>query len=244
MTAKSPEPPVENAHVGKKLILLILVIVMICVSIFVIQSFLTQESQFVDNVVGDIQQEMDDNHIELSSGGGRRTVVDFKEPIILTHGNDSRLIVYTARLSENVTLADEGWGGIKCLSTYQDAVYYGLAEYTVDLSQLSEEDFIVNNELKILTVRIPYAVLSPITILDDETQFYDPQKGWAAPKDIELTPEEYTIVMMEIKEKMKAQLIDEDMIATANEEAKIVVAELLTATVQAVDPEFTVVIVQ
>lgn len=89
-----------------------------------------------------------------------------------------------------------------------------------------------------------YAVLSPINIMDDKTQFYDPQKGWAAPKNVELTPEEYSKVMIEVKEKMKAQLIDKDIIAKANEEAKVNVAELLTATVQAVDPEFTVVVVQ
>ena len=49
--------------------------------------------------------------------------------------------------------------------------------------------------------------------------------------------------MIEVKEKMKAQLIDKDIIAKANEEAKTTVAELLSATVQSVDPEFTVVVV-
>ena len=113
----------------------------------------------------------------------------------------------------------------------------------MDLSQFSEEDFIVNNEQKLLTVRIPYAVLSPINILDDKTQFKDTEKGWLGPKDVALTPEQHTQIMIEIKEKMKAQLIDENIMSKANEEAKTVVADLLTATIQAVDPEFTVVVV-
>ena len=187
---------------------------------------------------------MDENQIVLSQKGGRRTVAEFQEPILLNHGKESRLIVYTAELSETVSLADEGWGGFQWISTYKEAKYHGLAEYTVDLSKLSEGDFIVNNEMKILTVRIPYAVLSPINILDDKTQFYDTQRGWLAPKNVELTPEEHAEVMMEVKEKMKAQLIDEDILAKANEAAKKVVEELLAATVQAVDPEFTVVVVQ
>ena len=58
-----------------------------------------------------------------------------------------------------------------------------------------------------------------------------------------MTPEDHSKLMVEVKEKMKAQLIDENIIAKANEEAKNVVAELLTATVQTVDPEFTVVVV-
>ena len=244
MTTTTTEKPAAKVHTLKKLITLVLMFVLIFVCILIIRSFPARESQYVDRVAGEIRQEMEENQIVLSQKGGRRTAAEFQEPIVLTHGKESRLIVYSAELSETVSLSNEGWGGFKWNSTYQEAKYYCLAEYTVDLSQLSETDFIVNNELKILTVRIPYAVLSPINVLDDKTQFKDPQKGWLAPKDVELTPEDHTRLMLEVKEKMKAQLIDKNIIAAANEEAKTVVAELLAATVQSVDPEFSVVIVQ
>ena len=243
MTTTTIEKPTLKIHPLKKFLVLILVFTVIIVSIVVIRSFPDKESEFVDTVAGEIEQEMAENHIVLSRKGGRRTVADFKDPIILAHGKDARLIVYTAELSEIVSMADEGWGGFKWNSTYQEAKYFGQAEYTVDLSQLSEEDFIVNNEQKILTVRIPYAVLSPINILNDKTQFKDTEKGWLGPKEVKMTSEELNKIMLEIEEKMKAQLIDENIMAKANEEAKVVVAELLTATIQAVDPEFTVVVV-
>ena len=243
MTTTTIEKPVSKVHALKKLLVLILVCAVIIVSIIVIRSFPEKESEFVDSVAGEIAQEMAENQIVLSKKGGRRTVADFKDPIIIAHGKDARLIVYTAELSEVVSMADEGWGGFKWNSTYQEAKYFGQAEYTVDLSQLSEEDFIVNNEQKILTVRIPYAVLSPINILNDKTQFKDTEKGWLGPKEVKMTSEELNKIMLEVEEKMKAQLIDENIMAKANEEAKIVVAELLTATIQAVDPEFTVVVV-
>ena len=243
MTTTTIEKPASKVHPLKKLLVLILVFAVIIVSIVVIRSFPDKESEFVDTVAGEIEQEMAENHIVLSRKGGRRTVADFKDPIILAHGKDARLIVYTAELSEIVSMADEGWGGFKWNSTYQEAKYFGQAEYTVDLSQLSEEDFIVNNEQKILTVRIPYAVLSPINILNDKTQFKDTEKGWLGPKEVKMTSEELNKIMLEIEEKMKAQLIDENIMEKANEEAKVVVAELLTATIQAVDPEFTVVVV-
>ena len=243
MTTTTIEKPASKGHPLKKLLVLILVFAVIIVSIVVIRSFPDKKSEFVDTVAGEIAQEMAENQIVLSRKGGRRTVADFKDPIILAHGKDARLIVYTAELSEIVSMADEGWGGFKWNSTYQEAKYFGQAEYTVDLSQLSEEDFIVNNEQKILTVRIPYAVLSPINILNDKTQFKDTEKGWLGPKEVKMTSEELNKIMLEIEEKMKAQLIDENIMAKANEEAKVVVAELLTATIQAVDPEFTVVVV-
>ena len=243
MTTTTIEKPTSKVHPLKKLLVLILVLAVIIVSIVVIRSFPDKESEFVDTVAGEIEQEMAENHIVLSRKGGRRTVADFKDPIILAHGKDARLIVYTAELSEVVSMADEGWGGFKWNSTYQEAKYFGQAEYTVDLSQLSEKDFIVNNEQKILTVRIPYAVLSPINILNDKTQFKDTEKGWLGPKEVKMTSEELNKIMLEIEEKMKAQLIDENIMAKANEEAKVVVTELLTATIQTVDPEFNVVVV-
>lgn len=237
------EKPVAKKHVLKKLFALILLFAVILVSILLIRSFPDRESEFVDTVASEIEQEMAENRIVLSKKGGRHTVADFKNPIILAHGKDARLIVYTAELSESVSLANEGLGGFKWNSTYQEAKYFGQAEYTVDLSQLSEEDFIVNNELKILTVRIPYAVLSPINILNEQTQFKDTEKGWLGPKEVKMTSEELNRIMLEVEKKMKAQLIDENIMEKANEEAKIVVAELLTATIQTVDPEFTVVVV-
>ena len=111
MTTKTSEKPTAKAHVLKKLFTLVLLFAAILVSILVIRSIPAKESQFVDSVAGQIQQEMADNQIVITRKGGRRTVADFKDPIILAHGKDARLIVYTAQLSEIVSLADEGWGG-------------------------------------------------------------------------------------------------------------------------------------
>lgn len=244
MKTKSTEPPVRKPPAFKRLFALILLSALILTSILVIRRFPGKESRFSDTVADTIAQEMADNRIVLSSKNGRRTVVDFKDPILLTHGKESRLIVHTAHLSETISIASEGLWGWAWTSAYQDIVYEGDAQYTVDLSRLSESDFTVNNERKTLTVRIPYAELSPINIPADQIKFRDVKKGWAAPKDIKLTTEENTQLTMQVSDKMKAKLIDENIIAAANENAKTVVAELLSATVQSVDPEFTVVVVQ
>lgn len=244
MTRKMNAKPATKHSDAQKLTALILLLTLICICIFVIRSCSAKESEYVDGVAGQIEQEMAENRIVLSKSGGRRTVAEFKEPIILNHGKESRLIVHTAHLSETISIASEGLGGWEWTSTYQDIVYEGDAQYTVDLSQLSEDDFIVNNELKTLTVRIPYAVLDPINIRDDQIKFRDVKKGWAAPKDIKMTAEENTQLRIQVSDKMKAKLIDEDIVALANKNAKIVVADLLAATVHSIDPEFSVVVVQ
>ena len=244
MKTKSAEPSVRKFSVPMRLSALLLLFALIIVSILVIRRFPGKQSQFSDAVAGQIAREMTENRIVLSAKNGRRTVVDFKDPILLAHGKDSRLIVHTAHLSETISIANEGLGGWAWTSAYQDIVFEGDAQYTVDLSHLSEADFVVNNELKTLTVRIPYAVLSPINIPADQIKFRDVVKGWAAPKDIKLTAEENAQLTIQVNEKMKAKLIDENIIADANENAKTVVADLLSVTVQSIDPEFTVVVVQ
>ena len=244
MATVTTEKPAAKTRIPRKLLMLLSLLSLILVCILLIRAFPEKESEYVDEVAGQIRQEMEENQIVLSSGVGRRTVAEFREPILLTHGQESRLIVHTAHLSETISIASEGLGGWEWTSAYQDIVYEGDAQYTVDLSQLSEEDFVVNNELKTLTVRIPYAVLDPINIPADQIKFRDVKKGWAAPKDIMLTAEESAQLMIQVTDKMKAKLIDDNIIAIANESAKIVVAELLSATVQAVDPEYTVVVVQ
>ena len=244
MKTKSAEPSVRKFSVPMRLSALLLLFALIIVSILVIRRFSGKESQFSDAVAGQIAQEMTENRIVLSAKNGRRTVVDFKDPILLAHGKDSRLIVHTAHLSEIISIANEGLGGWAWTSAYQDIVFEGDAQYTVDLSHLSEADFVVNNELKTLTVRIPYAVLSPINIPADQIKFRDVVKGWAAPKDIKLTAEENAQLTIQVNDKMKAKLIDKNVIAVANENAKTVVADLLSVTVQSIDPEFTVVVVQ
>lgn len=244
MTTKIIEKAALRSPVWTRLATLLALFALIFLSIVLIRSLPAKESDFVDTVANQIQQEMADNQIVLSSGISRRTVADFKDPILLTHGKESRLIVHTAHLSETISIASEGLGGWEWTSAYQDIVYEGDAQYTVDLSQLSDEDFIVNNELKTLTVRIPYAVLSPINIPADQIKIRDVKKGWAAPKDIKLTAQENTQLTIQVNNKMKAKLIDDNIIAVANSSAKTVVADLLSATVRSIDPEFTVVVVQ
>ena len=227
-----------------KLLVLVLLFAVTFASIIVIRSLPKKESEFVDSVAGQIEQEMAENKIVLSSGGIRRTVADFKDPIILAHGQQSSLIVYNAKLSEKISLANEGLGGWEWTSIYQDIEYEGEALYTVDLSRLSEDDFVVNNELCTLTVRIPYAELASVNIPPERIKIHDAQKGWAAPKDIKMTAEQNAQLMIRVSDKMKAKLIDDNVIELANRGAKSVVAELLGATVRSVAPEYTLVVVQ
>lgn len=228
-----------------KVISLILIFAVTFSVILIVRASAKKESGYTDDIAEKIAQEMESNQFVLSSKSGRRTAADFKGPIISNHGTEKNLIVHTADLSETVLISKEGLWGLAWTSSYQNVSFEGSAQYTVDLSKLSESDFSVNNETKTLTVKIPYADLSAIIIPPDRIKFEDVHKGgFFAPTDIRMTPEENAELVVKIKERMKAKLIDEDILSDANESAKKVVSELLSATVRSVDPEFTVTVVQ
>lgn len=211
--------------------------------ILILRPFVHRESSYTDSVAQQIQDEMENNQLVFEVGPGRRTVADFQEPILLAHGKEAKLIVHSAKLQDTVSIANEGLGGWKWTSAYQDITYHGTATYTVDLSKLNSADFTLNSELKQLTVRIPYAVLEPINIPADMIEFHSVEKGWLA-KDIKLTPEENAQLTAKMANLMKAKLIDENVMDAANTDAKQVVARLFQSTVAQIDPDYRVVVVQ
>lgn len=215
----------------------------IACAILILRPLIHRESSYTDTVAQQIQDEMANSQLVFHAGPGRRTVADFQEPILTAHGKEAKLIVHSANLQDTVSIANEGLGGWKWTSAYQDITYHGVATYTVDLSKLNSADFELNSELKQLTVHIPYAVLEPINIPSDKIEFHDVNKGWLA-KDIKLTPEENAQLNNKITDLMKAKLIDENIIDAANADAKQVVAQLFQTTVTQIDPDYRVVVVQ
>ncbi len=223
-------------------LLLLFAIVIGCVALFNLLP--KKNSAYTDAVAEQLVQEMNENKIVFGNGyARRRTVVEFQEPIISSHGAETRLEVYKVELKENASVSKEGLFGWGWTSAYQDLRFTGIAKYTVDLSQLTGDDFTVNNEMKQVTVRIPYAELE-LTVPGDLIEFQDVKRGWLGAKEIGLTVEQSAQLYAQASSAMKSRLIDENTIQLANDNAKQVVTELLTATVHAVDPEYEVIVVQ
>ena len=74
MTTKFPEKSAAKIPPLKRLVALVLLFALIFSVIFILRSCSAKESAFVDEVAGQIRQEMADNQIVLSSKGIRRTV--------------------------------------------------------------------------------------------------------------------------------------------------------------------------
>ena len=119
---------------------------------------------------------------------------------------------------------------------------YGTGVYSVDLSKLTEDDVALDNELKTVTVTIPHAALSYLTVDVDKTEYEETQKAIFAFGEIKLTNEQMGLLEQSIQDAMRAELETADMLAKADASAIAQVQKLFLPLVQAVAADYTVVI--
>jgi hypothetical protein len=119
---------------------------------------------------------------------------------------------------------------------------YGTGVYSVDLSKLTEDDVALDNEQKTVTVTIPHAALSYLTVDVDKTEYEETQKAIFAFGEIKLTNEQMGLLEQSIQDAMRAELETADMLAKADASAITQVQKLFLPLVQAVAADYTVVI--
>ncbi|MEN6339318.1 MAG: DUF4230 domain-containing protein [Clostridiaceae bacterium] len=119
---------------------------------------------------------------------------------------------------------------------------YGTGVYTVDLSNLAESDIAVDNEQKTVTITIPRAGLSYVTVDVDKTEYEETQKALFAFGEIKLTNEQMGLLEQSIQDAMRAELETADMLAKADAAAMSQVQQLFLPLVQSVAADYTVVI--
>ncbi|MPM60487.1 hypothetical protein SDC9_107338 [bioreactor metagenome] len=119
---------------------------------------------------------------------------------------------------------------------------YGTGVYSVDLSKLTEDDVALDNELKTVTVTIPHAALSYLTVDVDKAEYEETQKAIFAFGEIKLTNEQMGLLEQSIQDAMRTELETADMLAKADASAIAQVQKLFLPLVQAVAADYTVVI--
>ena len=165
---------------------------------------------------------------------------DFEEAILGDSKELKKLEVYSQEVSDMATLIQTGLGNISAFSKYQYITYNGTATYTVDLSKLTKEKVIVNNEDKTVTIKVPGPKLEPINIPSENIEFGEVErKSIFAFGDIKLTPEEQAKVETEAKKKMEEKLEADKVESDAARAAEHVIWELFQPMVSGVSPSYT-----
>lgn len=114
---------------------------------------------------------------------------------------------------------------------------YGTGVYTVDLSKLSSDDVTFDSKLNLVTITIPHAALSYVTVDVEKTEFEETKKALFAFGVIKLTNEQQNILEQDIQAAMQEQLESSDMLAKADVAALSQVLHLLEPVVKTLDAE-------
>ena len=154
-----------------------------------------------------------------------------------------KLEVMRQEVSDVSTVTETGLFNWSVLTKTMLITYNGTATYTVDLSKLRNSDIIFDEEEKMITIKIPHAVLEPINIPEDKIQFGDTNKGLLAFGDLKLTPEQAATIQAGAREKMIQKLKDDNVQETADRFAILCVWEMYSPIVKGVAKDYSLEVV-
>lgn len=182
----------------------------------------------------------EDNDLVLEDRGiFGYTAANFQEAILGDSEKLKKLEVFQQEVSDVGTAVETGFANLKVFSKNQLITYNGTAVYTVDLSKLSENDILFDEEEKMITILIPHAVQEEINIPEDKIQFGDTSKGLLAFGDLKMTAEQASQIQTGAREKMEAKLEEQHAQETADRFAKLVVWEMYSPIVKGVAKDYS-----
>ncbi len=120
--------------------------------------------------------------------------VDFSPALLQEAQHEQKLIIMTRKASVPVVAKKEGLWKLPVFKQTKAIIFYGEGTFFVDLSSLSNNDFIIDNEKKAITINIPKPQLS-VKLLPDETEFFDSSNGILRFGEMQIAPE--TMMTME-----------------------------------------------
>lgn len=114
---------------------------------------------------------------------------------------------------------------------------FGTGVYTVDLSKIAAADVVFDAESHLVTVQIPHAALSYVTVDVEKTEFEETKKALFAFGEIKLTNEQLNLLEQNIQDAMKETLGSAEMLAKADTTALSQVQALFTPIVQSIEKD-------
>ena len=167
--------------------------------------------------------------------------IDFSNAILGESRTKSDFVVLEQDVSVT-TRVSQALANLALFEKSQMIRSFGTGVYTVDLSNLAESDIAVDNEQKTVTITIPRAGLSYVTVDVDKTEYEETQKALFAFGEIKLTNEQMGLLEQSIQDAMRAELETADMLAKADAAAMSQVQQLFLPLVQAIAADYSVVI--
>lgn len=159
--------------------------------------------------------------------------VDFA-PVLLKEAQlEKKLIVMTQKATASEIAKKDGLFKFSIFKQTKAIIFHGEGTYFVDLSSLSNNDFVIDKENKTITIYIPKPQLT-VKLLSNETEFFEESNGSLRFGKMEITPEAMTTLetqgIARITEVLES---DEKAWDTAVKFAKLSVKEIYEPLVAA-----------
>lgn len=156
------------------------------------------------------------------------------ETIINELKKKKELIVMEADLSADVTI-DASWGNWDVFKKMQLIHFYGNGLYTVDLSNIPENNITIDLDHGTISVRIPKPSIKSIYVDEEKTLFESTKNGLLRFGDIRLTPEEFEFMIVTAKKSMQKKLENESTYNKALSNAEEAMTDLMNSLIKSFD---------
>lgn len=167
--------------------------------------------------------------------------IDFSNAILGESREKSDFVV----LEQDVTVTSRVSQALANLALFEKSQVirsYGTGVYTVDLSSLKQEDIVLDTDLASVTICVPHAALSYITVDLEQTEYEETKKALFAFGEIKLTSEQTNLLEQNIEDTMREQLTAEGMLQKADAHALSQVQALFAPVVESVASDYIVVV--
>lgn len=159
--------------------------------------------------------------------------VDFGSTLLQEAQHEQKLIIMTRKASVPVVAKKEGLWKLPVFKQTKAIIFCGEGEFFVDLSSLSSDDFVIDNQDNTITIFIPKPEFS-VNLLHEETEFFDASNGILRFGEMQITPEAMEALELEGIDKL-TKTLEEDANTRENAErfAKLSVKELYEPLIKA-----------
>ena len=149
-----------------------------------------------------------------------------EENLIKEIRNTSKIIPLEIELSKSITI-DKSWGNLEIFQKYKRIKFFANCSFFVDLSNIKEEDIIVDKNKNIIDITIPNPQIFTIDIIREKTIYEDSSNGLLRFGEIMLTSEEFEAVQKNVYKSFEETLNQKDIYEKAIYSSKISLTNLL-----------------
>lgn len=151
-----------------------------------------------------------------------------KDALINELKEQNQIIPMETELKEEVTI-NNSFGTLSIFKKLQTIEFFGKGLYSIDLSTLKSNKISIDRLSKKITFDVDKPIIKNVSIDEEKTIYHSPDLGVLRFGEVNLSPEEYDILLTEVKSKMRSKMLYDDVYAEVIETSKSSISNLISS---------------